>query len=560
MAALDNLESAIRMLPKANFIPAKSLFSMTSRAGDSWGPSVKAHQIDIIPDTHSIASIPPIAAQTVFTGQSMDYRIIKGCVQNLKDLVWQVQITETGGTNPATPVNPFFFVQYIEFWANGGNDKVQTLYPEQMLYHLGSFLTNEQQQRVCLLNGISPINYQNENPIAASGTYTFFLPLLGNFIAANDGLWVPGLANDFLVRIWLRNGIVKSGSGTLGLTKSNLLLETEVVTSAEAADHDKDYMGVVEMDYLDTTRFTISQTFTAGAQARIQLSPFIGWCSYLYYLIRASNTNVANDAILKCETQGTSTLGALVEIDSPSGIIISGNVPFFPDYYLGLETAKHFPGTFNQNLNFYPLVFGDPMAAEHKVIHKGFLNFTGTEFITLTPGSTSAETAEVTTMVPYNGIAGAAVAATSGTTWISVEGILPNGQYLSYTAGPVAYNATTASITALLLPAFSWSIGYAGQPIVCTVGGSGFNNTAGVTFTLSNLPKNYQTYSITFALTNCTLSNGTVLLTSQLTKTTAGVPQLGFNSGTYNLDVYGRFFRHCHIRNGKFEVSSIMAQ
>lgn len=562
MAAVENLENAVRATAAQYHLSKNLSPHIKVSDGEFRDVSLKQHQIAVIPETHSIAVITPIATQTSFNGQNVDFRIIKGSVQLLEDFVAQMQITETSGANSVTPTNPWFFFQYIELWGNAGNDKVQTLYPEQMLHHFGAFMTDEQQKRIANNNNFTLPNYQNESALPASGTYGYMTPILGNFFAQNNGIFIPGLGDDFLVRVWLRSGIVKSGSGTIGLTKIQLQTETRVITGQEYDEYAYDYKGIVEIDYLDTTRFTISQAFAAGSQTKIQLSPIIGWASYFFYVLRVNNSSVANDAIMKFETQGTGILGALVEIDSPSGIIISGNVPFYADYLLNIESGKHFPGKLHRFLNMYPLVFGDPMAAESKVIHKGFLSFTGNEFINLTPSSAGvAETPELQTITPFNPINSTATAASAGNTAISVSGYLPDGTYISGSTKTYIFNAAIlTNWGADLQTIFNQYPGYAGQPITVAVTGNAFNNTAGITITLSNLPLGWVSGSINFYATNTTLTNGTVVLVGNTVVTTPGVAKTGFTNATLNLDVYARMFRHAHINKGRFEVFSIRAQ
>lgn len=576
--ATQNLDGTVQGYNKRWRDPLDFYPTKRSRTDNGLSAIFNSNQEWWSPKLHAFSQIQPLSQPSTFNGNTVDFRIIKGSVGLLKNLEIQFKVTETGGSNPIQLVQPFFFVQWIEFWCNGGNDLIQRLYPVQMLFHFGAFFTQEQQERLAEFNNnfandnaaSGNFGYWGEEVIPASGTATYTMPLLGNFFAMCDGVFFPGLQDDFIVRVWLASNVLKGPgpvyttvtAGTVGLTNMTLNILHEAWDSATQNKELGTYrQNVIHKDYLDTLRYTNSIAFTKGTASSWQLSPFIGLCPYIVVTFRASNSSPTADAWTTFFPLGNTNLGTLIEIDDAVGTDITGSTPMPSDWVLGSNSVRHFPGAMTATVPLYPIVFGEPVGAEIRTDHNGFIRFTGQEYIRITPASTStAEVGELWTMqVVATG--GAATSPTSGTWQLGMFGKVST--VFTYNHALTGASSVQTAVNVML----QYTQGANGQPIICTVGGTTFSGaTTGITFTFTNMKKS-QVPSLngegpTIVMSDLIASSANLFPLAVLT--TPGAAAIGFallasaSPVTLNLDIFARTYRSVNIRQGRFELLKLI--
>jgi hypothetical protein len=560
--ASQNIDNYVRSV-RGTWVAATDLRQKVQQVDEDHGNMVwmDADQVVSFAEMTQIAQLTALNVPSSFQNAStfFDFRLVKGNYGMINELTLQFTVTNADGSNGITTVHPFFFLDHIEFWGNGGADRIQYLYPEHMLFMLSSLMVNDQQLRWATDLQFNVLNYNaNTNNVPAGSTQTFAFPLLGNFITQQGGLYFPGLMDDFIVRVYLRQNVLAAyaGSTSPALTIGSVLLnvhynELPSETRDQLMSHYKN--SVLERTFLDTILFQYSSAYSAGSNNSQQLTAFIGLFPYFIWGLRSSLSST-NNAITTFTPIGNTQSTGTVEIDEPSGRNISGQTPWYGSFWTGIESTKVLPGPGTSRIpGLYPFALGDIVAAENRVIKKGMINFSGQEYLNIKPGSSAgSETAEVWTLGSVLASTFAtATAATAGQYWIEFRGI---------NVGPFAYNAAvtaTGPIQTQLNQLLANTVGFNGQPIVATVGGNtgGLSNaTPQVTVTLSNLPTNWAALPPALAVMG-PLSNGTVALVPTATLTTAGVPRSsGFVNGTYTLSVWGRPFRHMHIDHGKFKI------
>jgi hypothetical protein len=386
--ATNNLNFQLHNVPGSYLQPQILLQDSVVQKSDGRTVTVPRDQLIMVPEMTQVAYLPSLTTPGSFNGNYFDFKLVKGQYGIIKDISLDWVLSETGNVNSITVEPAPYLVQRIELRGNSGNVLIQTLMAEQMMFHFGTLLTQEQQQRLAANANISLTNYKSAGSIAAGSTVHYFWPLLGNFITQNGGLYFPGLNDDFYIRIYTRSGVTVTGSGTLGITGVNLIIEYDETPDMVKNDLAAQFRGaVLERNFLETVNYTTNQTFTAGTATSLQLSPLIGICPYLFYGFRSS---YAAASIATWTSQGIAAKGAAVEIDEASGRNITGQSPWYPDYLITYPSAEYTPGPLSATIPMYPLFFGDILAAENKVIRKGAINFSGTEYIKVTPDSSFA--------------------------------------------------------------------------------------------------------------------------------------------------------------------------
>lgn len=298
--------------------------------------SVSTEQIATIRRLHAVATITPQQLGSTFSGQQVDFRIRPGDVQLVRDIALSLKLSNSDGSNTVTPVNSAFWWTQIEIWANGGDTKLQTLYPESSLFLFGSMYSTEQQTRLAQLANFTTAAYAGETAIGTSASATYVLPIPGNLFP-QIGIYGPALTGDLIVRVFLRNGIVKAGTGTIVLTSMNLLVEHQLIPESDKMELLKEYASSVqEMNFLDTLQLVKSATYTASTSVSEQLTPFLGLCPYMLVCFRSS-TAVASGVIYAFASIGSANTGAAIEIQSSTGTNLLQSSVYDPAYLLSYD-------------------------------------------------------------------------------------------------------------------------------------------------------------------------------------------------------------------------------
>lgn len=505
-----------------------------------------------------------------FAGQTVEFRFKPdGSIKWIEDVELEFQLKETAGSYAVTPAEVYNLFTRVEWYVNGAAEKWQTQYPIPMLHQMGSTLSQDQRIRVCEAAGLEPETLLTTRPIPASGTRKYTWPLFGNWIAQQGGIYLPAFAKsgEIGLRVYLASSGTKGGDydqvtaggvGTLGIQAFNIILETKAYPKTVDDTLEARYNGKVEMNFLDCVIQATNPSITAGTEYPVQLTAVSGMCPYALLAVRQNNTNNryissstttnvpnsgANNLLQAFEPIGHSNDGAYINVTDQIGNVIPGSFNWYPERLLGLDNAKHLPGRFSKQFPLYPLIFGDPMAAMRYASLEGFISFNNNEYLRFKTAASGTETGEVYTVTKRGGGTPA-----SGTVQFSIGGI---------STKPMVYNATKVVVQAEMNRICQYIPGANGCPIICTVGGSDLPSA--MTFTFTNQLPVYKGGALSRqgkALSLCAnIGAGTTdHATYDCVLTTAGVPNEGFITGTYYVDLFCMLLRHSHwsASEGKF--------
>lgn len=457
----------------------------------------------------------------------------------IRDVKARVKLSATGAA--VTPLNLFMLFTSIEIWIGQGREKIQTLYPETMYHYYLNYFTKEQRDALDDYMNVSGPNYQNEETIASGATNTYIIPLFGNWIEQSGGLYLPSISEEIWIIFNLRTTPVKSGAGTLGLAGFVLLYDEQMVSPTEEAQLKNMWdTSVLEKNYIDTQKVTITDSFTNGIAWTKQVTALRGKAHGVLMTLRTPANAaplLANNGYLKTLDLGTNTGGFAIDITNAAGYSLVGNNPWWPDISRGFNAAKYFPGTYPHLFkNWYFLTFGDSMAAEEKAIRKGWFSFTGEEYWKITPGSAGAEVGEVYTIGAGGG--------TTGNFRFEY-----NGKSTPWYAFGIGFASVLPDINSFLL---ADTLGYDGTPIIATLT-TGTNIASTPTITFTNVPKGGMYAKGTPLQIVISGENG--ITTCQMS--TQSVPQSGaatLSTTTCQLDIWAKMYRHCHIDRGTVKM------
>jgi len=516
---------------------------------------VNSSQINSIPQMDQFSLLPCSQNNPTFGSGATNYqfRMVKGAYTFIEDFSISVVVVNADNTYPVTTCNPFFFFQQIEATGNGGNVHIQYLYPEGMWHYFANYLTNDQQLRLAADMRISHLTYLGRpNNIPAGATVQFVIPLLGNFVAENGGLYFPGLSDDFVWNFQLGSQPVASyaGANAAPLSVSNFNLNIhyqEYPSDVKKALGRMMQSSVIEYGFLESYRTPLAPvTYTAGSSVITTLSSIKGFTPYLIFGLRSNNSPTSN-GYTTFTPLGDYSSQATVEIDAQGGRMITGQYPWPADMLRNIESAKHFPGPGTRRIpGLYSIFFGSPTAAEMSVRKEGGMYFTSFENINIKCGAAAtAETPEVWTITPSG------TASTASTYWqITLTNLGSSAEVanLAVTTAPLAYNASLAQINAALKAVLVNTVGFNKNPINVVATGTLFSSgTGGLVLTISNQPDTWINAGI--------LIIGNLGVTFQNVLTTNGIPQTGgFTTGSYSLLLLQKLFCHTHIDNGYWKV------
>lgn len=502
----------------------------------------------------------------------------------VKDILAQMKFVTSG------PVQllalPFLFTS-IEFWSGSGKNKLQTLYPEQMMEYFANTTEVGQKKKMAHQFNFNVENYQDEYIQGSSGgsveTVTYTWPLFGNWLTVTNGVYFPTLAVDEIlwVKFFLRANPVKSGApANITMTNFQLLLyEQKLAPDDEMLVSDLWRKNVFRKDYLDNIIWQpVASTFTAATQYLQQMVAFIGKASYITFDLKSTastgtefyydtaaqagtqgaltqaNTQITNNVFRRTQYLGKYQDGLLFDIRNATNQRINSDQAVQLDLLRFYDKSKWIPGDYASVTNQVIYQFGDMIAAEVGTVRKGYFPLTSNEYFALTPAPTNAETAEVWTIQVQDNNSGTptAINAISGSWAFTLMGMQ---------SPPIAYNASLVTINGLVYNLLSKTLGIDGTPVRCVVSGSllSASASAGLAFTFSNLPLDYGVgrLAATFEGLKLTASNINMIGTGNVSTfintvfTTPGVCLRGFVTGTYQLTARAAVFRHFHMEGGR---------
>ena len=558
---------------------------------------VADHQTVDVVEGHSIQFLlPDNSGQTptsfASAGQYSWFEIRNDVYPYLENPSLVLTLTESGGTNPVQTVPlPYLFTS-IEFWAEGQfGKKIQTLYPETMFLYSLLLPNDSQKTRFGLALNYNGINGLNQDMIPEGGTVRWTLPLWGNFIKQNKGIFLPHLKNSLWVKLnyavapFVGGGYAAAvvvaggvyGQGTCAITKIEMMLEIlDLTTEDRKRIADDMALNIYQYNFLDTEKWSFTnQTITAGTTNKFELKQTQGLYSYFLTRLQATSTSFTNVAynasitvaaseglignFIKASHLGDYRNGGEWSFENKGGQIISALSPEPADWAPALGAATEYPGSFPELFNgWYLMAFGDILVSEDEAIRKGMRFFRGNEYLVLKPrASPVSETASVWTITLLASATGAAPAATP-----TVTGLFRLGLFGNVTKAISIGSDDVNVYQRACNEAMRSTIGFDGTPIICKVVlgqaliGFAASATSTITLTFSNLPKRIpEKNNRAVTIESTKLSDGTLGYTLSVVHTTAGVCKDGLSTTTYNLEITARKFVHCHIlRDGTFEI------
>jgi hypothetical protein len=330
----------------------------------------------------------PGAPSAFAAGSTIKFRLKPSDRMVIRDVMayWVITIASAAAT--LVPIS-HWATQY-EFRGNGGNTHLQTLFPEPMLAEPGLLYNQETQAYVFKRAGQT--NASTAPVSTAAGTYDYIFPLFGNFIKGiPEGLWDAKLAEQIELTLTLPATIVQTGSGTVTISKCQLMLIEEPMLPDEEAIMKRRYAKTQKLFYLDTIKWSPGvQTFSAGVETRIQMQPIRGQIAYMMLLFRSSTAYAAN-AMLSASSIGSYLNGAWFDVlDANQVSIFTKNQHWMPDMFNSVIAARQYPGVFLQTSpysNWYIIPFSDFAPAVEQMRRIGTYLSLGQDYLSIKPDS-----------------------------------------------------------------------------------------------------------------------------------------------------------------------------
>ncbi len=275
----------------------------------------------------------------------------------IEDILLEVGVSETGGSSSITPTNAPLMFSQIQTLVNSGSDISQTIYDVDIWHNL-NFLTNEQVTNIVNVNNMNT-SFAGPSSIAASGSATYFVPLIGNIFQTGHGIFMGGLKGYIVMRFY-GNSSVESGSGTLALNKLVIHAKCKQLPQYQMDELRKEYeTSVLEKPYIDYAHMPLPNTYNASTQYTIQMSGLTGSMAYALIGLRSSTAATSG---------GIRTFANLGNLAQVAWADENGNLVNSPTYeYYAIQrfidSARWFPGTFFSSIPMIPIVFGDPYKA-----------------------------------------------------------------------------------------------------------------------------------------------------------------------------------------------------
>lgn len=454
----------------------------------------------------------------------IEIKIDRGSAEKAIGLKFRIRLQETGGVNSVTPIPVFFLFDRIEFWAEAGSGDMISRHYDNAMFWMYNVYSDEQNESFLNLAGSSR-KWENNKPIKA-GTYVdYYMNLPGCWIEIVKP-FISGFKGDLLVRLYTRNGVVASGSGTLSLSQLDLILEHDDLDDSDRNMHFNHFeSNVIRHTYLDMINISESKTCTASTEVKFSLENLVGKCAFMLFGLRSSTSSTSN-AITNYADLGDT---CLIDLLGPQNQKLLGHgVPLYAKELKSLLN-HHFPGSLSKYKNVYIIPFASNAMKAFTQID-GYMYFHGENYnISLTfPGAPVSEVHTVTLTNPLN------------------DGGYYQLSYKGYVTDSIIFSANAATIKAALeaLPSFIE------EGLTATVSGP-----ATSTFTITlNKPVAYQNGHANnlIRIIPTSLNDGGVAEIGASSVTTVG--EVGWTTGTYQFDCYAFVYRDLFYDGGKIKV------
>lgn len=234
----------------------------------------------------------------------------------------QLEFTITASSNNVTVLPAVWWFNTIEFYANSGSGAmIQRITPLMLMVSYMALLEPSNFKKFGELAGFNEFGFidTERNTLEAGESRTFTIPLLPVFFAAT-GLNVNHLSSDLEMRVALRrDGIIQSGSGTVSLTGSRIIVRDDRLPMSDSAVLAKEHKSVpVCYKYLSAEEIKSSQTLTADSKNTITLESLDGDVAGLIVGARSSDAAAAG-AVYKWINMGTDQPNARFDLVSADG-------------------------------------------------------------------------------------------------------------------------------------------------------------------------------------------------------------------------------------------------
>lgn len=489
---------------------------------------ITTHKLQLIDTVIGATSVP---SNVLESGGTVQFKIAKNDII-VQGVTLEINVTESGASNPATPTIAPLMIGTIEWWSNGGGQKIMTVHGEQVLFDIGMALDDgdlDSVSRVLNMNA----RYQQPKEIPAGGTARYYVPLVSSPLSSRRGIYLGNLQGDLICRIHFVPS-KESGTGTLSVQNNDmhLHLHTLELPEDDIEEMRRDFRGKdIALRVLEATPQTWeSVTLAASTEFNRELSGMTNVDAvWAIATIRSgsSNTNGARRQFVDPGDTAQYTL-----LDQSSNDLYGGSQL---EYGLirYLESPKFYSGTIFREKPLIPFFFSDPRDYFIADVTTGSFHFTNKERIRLVPAA--ANTNCVLTLTP-------SATATQGSYRIFFRDPITGESGIT---DPLAYNANAAAIKA----AIEGTAACRG-----TVTANQALNAGAVTLTFSGLYAGVDFHRddvAAFGSNLCDTNDADVTVTTS--KTTAGVS--GFVGGTYNVDFYAYKLKHIVFKtDGKIEV------
>lgn len=238
------------------------------------------------------------------------------------------------------------------------------------------------------------------NPLPI-GKHTFYLPLYFSGFFENFDLYLGDSKSDLNFDFHpAQSGIVVSGGGTVTMTNFQFIVENDELTEDDRTAYKNMYS-----QYLRENRFVdpvltrqATQTMTAGATTRIDMSNVTGLVSHHLITIKATGSSNVGNTRMRYLNIGDIE-GATLDLVDPAQKSLFGAGSAVPVQYLRNSSIDSMDSDWIQNKPMYILSYADNFARSLSGVIDGVRQFTGArDSIAIT--LPAAPVAEVQTLTP----------------------------------------------------------------------------------------------------------------------------------------------------------------
>jgi hypothetical protein len=244
------------------------------------------------------------------------------------NVMFRFDVTSQNNSMSVVPT-PYWFSR-VDIRSANGNNLLQSMYSDTLMYNLLSVLNDSQLQSYCdsigLDKRVANLGRADAHPQNVQKSY--YLPLIGSCLSS-DLNWAKQ-QTDLIIEFFVSpNGISASWSAGGIPYVNNCALQIESRTSSKNDIHQSYPNDVHSNTYLDVVPILkTSQTLTAGSQYSLQLDSLKGICSHLVVNIRATGTSDSYAWFQSADIFGKNP-NSVVNILSPSnqGLLSDSTVP-----------------------------------------------------------------------------------------------------------------------------------------------------------------------------------------------------------------------------------------